>query len=435
MTTEAVVINRIGVALATDSAVTITGRGKYKVFDTADKLFEFDLTHPVGLMINGNMDWLGVPWELIIKDFRERPDPERKESLQDSLRQFLEFARNHKAYSEEAERAFVKNAAIENFEMIKELVQYGLLESEEPDDAVDIPAKVLEIIRDEASQLRDWFAAYPQAESLAGLTAEKILDCYSEAFDALIKQRFTPVEIPEDIAAILKNMVALGLLSTAKSGSTTGIVVAGFAPGDLFPSLAIAEVNGAVCGRLKFSPQEGLTIDRTDNPGRVISFAQTDVAERLLSGADQRFVSKTAKFISESLGRSKDSVVTALTKAGMNADDAGAVFDVIINETGQEFENEFAKEAMDEFQTNFNEMIALMPKQETIELAEALVSITAIERKASSEQATVGGPIDVAFITRHEGFVWIRRKHYFEKDLNPRYFTRRFSQPAIGGPA
>jgi hypothetical protein len=73
-------------------------------------------------------------------------------------------------------------------------------------------------------------------------------------------------------------------------------------------------------------------------------------------------------------------------------------------------------------------MIALMPKVELIELAEALVSITAIERKATSDEGTVGGPVDVAFISKHEGFVWIKRKHYFKPDLNPRYFWRKYQR-------
>ena len=77
-------------------------------------------------------------------------------------------------------------------------------------------------------------------------------------------------------------------------------------------------------------------------------------------------------------------------------------------------------------------MIALMPKMELIELAEALISITAIERKATSDEGTVGGPIDVAFITKHEGFVWIKRKHYFEPGLNPRYFWRKYQQSKKG---
>ena len=34
---------------------------------------------------------------------------------------------------------------------------------------------------------------------------------------------------------------------------------------------------------------------------------------------------------------------------------------------------------------------------------------------------TVGGPIDVAVISKSEGFIWIKRKLYFDKNLNNHY--------------
>jgi len=42
-----------------------------------------------------------------------------------------------------------------------------------------------------------------------------------------------------------------------------------------------------------------------------------------------------------------------------------------------------------------------------------LISITAIERKATASEAAVGGPTDV-LSSKTRGFVWIKRKHYFE---------------------
>ena len=70
VTTEIAVFNRLGLALATDSAVTITGGGRVKVFNTADQLFKLSPRRPVAIMFNGNMDCLGVPWEILVKDFR-----------------------------------------------------------------------------------------------------------------------------------------------------------------------------------------------------------------------------------------------------------------------------------------------------------------------------------------------------------------------------
>lgn len=43
---------------------------------------------------------------------------------------------------------------------------------------------------------------------------------------------------------------------------------------------------------------------------------------------------------------------------------------------------------------------------------------------AVTQRETVGGPIDVAVITRGDGFIWIRRKHYFEPSLNPRAMAK-----------
>ena len=34
---------------------------------------------------------------------------------------------------------------------------------------------------------------------------------------------------------------------------------------------------------------------------------------------------------------------------------------------------------------------------------------------------SVGGPVDVAIISKGDGLVWINRKHYFEMEKNPHY--------------
>jgi hypothetical protein len=31
---------------------------------------------------------------------------------------------------------------------------------------------------------------------------------------------------------------------------------------------------------------------------------------------------------------------------------------------------------------------------------------------------TVGGPTEIAAITKHEGFKWVQRKHFFPRDVN-----------------
>jgi len=54
-------------------------------------------------------------------------------------------------------------------------------------------------------------------------------------------------------------------------------------------------------------------------------------------------------------------------------------------------------------------------------MAEALVNLTAFKRHVARQAETVGGPIDVAVISSGDGFVWIKRKHYFSPELNPHF--------------
>lgn len=60
-----------------------------------------------------------------------------------------------------------------------------------------------------------------------------------------------------------------------------------------------------------------------------------------------------------------------------------------------------------------------MPIQDAIDLAEFLVETTVKFSKFAPGAPTVGGPIEIAAITKHEGFKWIKRKHYFDVKLNP----------------
>lgn len=60
-----------------------------------------------------------------------------------------------------------------------------------------------------------------------------------------------------------------------------------------------------------------------------------------------------------------------------------------------------------------------MPIMDAISLAEFLVYTTVMYSKFDAGAATVGGPIEIAAITRHENFKWVKRKHYFTPQLNP----------------
>lgn len=64
-------------------------------------------------------------------------------------------------------------------------------------------------------------------------------------------------------------------------------------------------------------------------------------------------------------------------------------------------------------------VIPAMPIQDAIELAKFMVETTIRFVRFNLRSETVGGPIEVAAITKHEGFKWVQRKLFFQQDLNP----------------
>ena len=69
-------MNRHAAVLAADSASTVTrwvdGKPETRYFKGANKIFQLSHHQPVGLMIFNSADLLQVPWDILIKVFRDK---------------------------------------------------------------------------------------------------------------------------------------------------------------------------------------------------------------------------------------------------------------------------------------------------------------------------------------------------------------------------
>jgi hypothetical protein len=59
-----------------------------------------------------------------------------------------------------------------------------------------------------------------------------------------------------------------------------------------------------------------------------------------------------------------------------------------------------------------------MPIQDAIDVARFAVETAAKFAKYGLRPETIGGPVEIAAITKHEGFKWVARKHYYASELN-----------------
>jgi hypothetical protein len=91
-------MNKTAVALATDSAVTIEQIGDRKVYNSANKLFTLSKYRPVGIMLYGSADFMGIPWESIIKIYRSELGTHKFDTLKEYADNFIDFL-NRKSIS------------------------------------------------------------------------------------------------------------------------------------------------------------------------------------------------------------------------------------------------------------------------------------------------------------------------------------------------
>lgn len=60
-----------------------------------------------------------------------------------------------------------------------------------------------------------------------------------------------------------------------------------------------------------------------------------------------------------------------------------------------------------------------MPLQDSIDLARFLAETAVSYQRFLFDDKTVGGPIEIATMSRYEGFKWVQRKHYYDAQFNP----------------
>ncbi len=79
---------------------------------------------------------------------------------------------------------------------------------------------------------------------------------------------------------------------------------------------------------------------------------------------------------------------------------------------------------MERYTTSIYQAVRFLPKDDLAQMAETMVNLTGFMRRVSMSPETVAGPVDVAVISKKDGFIWIKRKHYFDMKYNHNFDRR-----------
>jgi hypothetical protein len=260
----------------------------------------------------------------------------------------------------------------------------------------------------------------------AGITKIQIPAGFEPMVDNLIDGRFGSNRPTEATKKLLRSYAAYLLSKQVFSSFRTGLVFAGFGTDELCPSLEAIEIDGIINNRLKYVETKSIDIGRKGPVADILGFAQDDMVHTFLDGVDPAFRKYVKGLVAEIIDDTSQTLLGAVTPDPAEA----TKIKTSVQPVFDKMKDDFIKKADDYIEKSFTsrikEMIRSMPKQEMSLLAESMIEITSLKRKVTREQETVGGEVDVAIITKSEGFVWTKRKHYFPPELNKRFFVRHF---------
>lgn len=432
MTAEIAIMNKSAVALAADSAVTSTINGEQKIYLTMNKLFSLSKYQPVGIMVYGNAEFMGVDWETIVKIYRRELGDTCYSTLREHAYKFLEFlASKLDLFDEQSQIRFVMDTIGYEFSSIyRSLIQN--ISSEVLAKGGLSDAEIREKFRALVTQRRNFlrerenFALLGANRPLAPDEVELIHKRYEPTVRQTKKEIFGRLPTDGGISRKLSDIALYAMTKDLFDGRRSGVVIAGYGTNDIFPSLEDFGVYGILHDWLKFKPGSSASITQT-NKSSITAFAQREMVAAFMLGIDPEYAAEVeANVRSHLVGYGEALVEVLLPK---NAGNLGAVSKqarkaaMKVADDLQSILGRYSREA---FTDPVIKTVANLPKPELAAMAESLVNLTSFRRHVTPDAETVGGPIDVAIISRSDGFVWIKRKHYFQPELNPHFMTNYY---------
>jgi len=430
MTAEIVIMNREAIALASDSAVTMTSGSGEKVFTSANKLFTLSKYHPVGIMIYGSAVFMNIPWETVIKIYRNKLGRNHRDTLKDYANDFISFLDNgNTLFPDSIQEEYVINCIFSYFKFVKtrimEKVRSVIDEKGEVSDQ-ETEQIISEIIE---SDYKEW----EEAENIPSIPEsfnKQIIDRYKNKIQEAIKNSFEELPISKTCLNQLKKIVGWLFSRFPKNieGNISGIVIAGFGENDTFPALESFHIEGIVNNKLKYKEYISSKVD-FNQIASVIPFAQREMVDVFIGGVDPFYIDLVDSYLSMLLDGYAVKIVENL-KGYTNKEKEE--LENNIKADGQKIHKDIRKILEDEKRKRYINpviyVVSMLPKDELALMAESLVNLTCLRRKFTTDRETVGGPIDVAVISKGDGFVWIKRKHYFKQELNPQFFANYYKE-------
>jgi hypothetical protein len=422
MTVEIAVLNQQGAALAADSAVTVSGEHGTKIYTSANKIFALSKHWPIGVMVYGSASLSGLPWETIIKVYREELRDRYFEELPGQAEHFLTWLGNAQMLKGGAEAHFVQIQAGAFLNAVKRSIteEVGkMIDQKAGEDELTL-SEVRKITRETITGIGQNYVSKAPRREFPQDFEDELLQKHGDVIDETITQISEELPLTGSLRKRLRRLATAPFVRQLVQDDS-GIVIAGFGCRDYFPRLRSYHVDGVVLGQVIYSDYTSMDIGPGHDGASVAAFAQRDFIQMFMEGVHPLY----EQFIESYLTQTVDRLTQAVTEAG--ADEAvQTALKQVRDDFHEECAGELEAKRFEAYVAPVLEAVASLPKDELAALAESLVNLTVLKKHVSHEDETVGGPIDVAVISKGDGLIWVKRKHYFDPALNHHFFTNYY---------
>jgi hypothetical protein len=420
------ILNKHAIALAADSAVTISREDDQKIFNTANKIFTLSKYHPIGVMIYDSSNFMNTPWEILIKVYREQLGKNSFPTVEEYYEDFLQFLDSKEYYlSEEEEKEIIKGFFNKCLGEIIDsaLGNYELPEPEQVDQ--DDRDEIKDILEAELDRRIDSFSDDNICLEFEDYTQRAFSVYTNDLFEAELNRYFSGYNFTfsDNYKRKIRKYLYQQVISKDFKGYyTSGLVFVGYGDEQIYPKLIPLKISFAVDGKLRFYVEEEMItkISNTSHNAAIRPFAQTDVINTILTGVAPDLQTIMARNFDNYLEKYNNLLVDKLED--VDPDIAEVVDGIDLSKISEEYRKTNSKIQNLSHIRPLMKAVSSLSKEDLAEMAESLIYLTYLKRRFTFDEESVGGPVDVALITKGDGFIWMKRKHYFDPELNHQFF-------------
>ena len=426
MTAVVAILNKRGLAIAADSAVTRSKGYDGKITKNGNKMVRLSDVVPISVMLTGNGAYMHTQWDILVRYYRQHRGDVRHETVEACVQDFFQFIADHHLF---CDKLIVKQFIFSELEdMFNPIVSnlcfdYDLFEEKEVDADELVNGIKTELDNKKKTWLKEGVCPQFKDYSLEQFHrfAGYLVDGYFQREVTCLSKTIVDA-IREDVELAL--MTRLSTRRYKEIGSSQ-LVFTGYGDKQMFPSLVAVTVYEGFDDRVNYHYRQEDVVNISDDcPAAICSFAQDDIIQSLLCGLHSKFFDGLMGEMCD-LFSAYDSQIGSIEEKETDGLDTNSLSSRLHKVKSMDLMRRCEKACGRHMEANrrkWEKALQDYDLSSMAALAESLIELTGFHRIITFSDEGVGGPVDLAIVSKADGFVWLNRKSwYHHKDVGGKY--------------